>query len=190
MRAAHELVAERGVGALSLREVARLLRISHQAPYKHFPTRDHLLAELMIRCWRDFALELERVRPRGDARADLKALAARYVAYADRHPHEYRLMFGAPWPDPVMHPRLGEEVARAFRALRGLVRRAAPRGARRPADDDLEAMFVWAAIHGAMAVSSADIMAALGVSKQVVRKCRAHAVLRVAMALAAPARGA
>ncbi len=43
--AAQEVIAERGVENLSLREVSRKLGVSHQAPYKHYPSRDHLLAE-------------------------------------------------------------------------------------------------------------------------------------------------
>ena len=49
--AAQEIIAERGLENLSLREVARKLGVSHQAPYKHYPSRDHLLAEVMRRCF-------------------------------------------------------------------------------------------------------------------------------------------
>lgn len=42
--AAQEVIAEKGVENLSLRDVARKLGVSHQAPYKHYPSRDHLLA--------------------------------------------------------------------------------------------------------------------------------------------------
>jgi AcrR family transcriptional regulator len=41
------IIGERGIEELSLREVARRLGVSHQAPYKHFPSRDHLLAEVV-----------------------------------------------------------------------------------------------------------------------------------------------
>ena len=47
--AAQEVIAERGVENLSLREVSRKLGVSHQAPYKHYPSRDHLLAEPVYR---------------------------------------------------------------------------------------------------------------------------------------------
>ncbi len=58
--AAHEVIAEHGIEALSLREVARKLGVSHQAPYRHYPTRDHLLAEVMRRCFQQFALEIDQ----------------------------------------------------------------------------------------------------------------------------------
>jgi AcrR family transcriptional regulator len=40
------LVAEGGIGALSLREVARKAGVSHNAPYHHFKDRGSLLAAL------------------------------------------------------------------------------------------------------------------------------------------------
>ena len=45
------IVGEAGLEALSLREVARRLHVSHQAPYKHFPSRDHILAEVVGRAF-------------------------------------------------------------------------------------------------------------------------------------------
>ncbi|MFX4450801.1 TetR/AcrR family transcriptional regulator, partial [Acinetobacter baumannii] len=50
---------------LSLRDVARRLGVSHQAPYKHFPSRDHILAEVVGRAYASFAAHLEK-RPRSD----------------------------------------------------------------------------------------------------------------------------
>ena len=58
LKAAREAIAEHGLEQLSLREVARRLGVSHQAPYKHFPSRDHLLAEVIRQCFEDFAASL------------------------------------------------------------------------------------------------------------------------------------
>jgi len=53
VRAAREVIAERGIEALSMRDVARKLGISHQAPYRHFEGRDHLLeVERLGHGWR------------------------------------------------------------------------------------------------------------------------------------------
>jgi AcrR family transcriptional regulator len=56
VQAAREVIAERGVENLSMRDVARKLSVSHQAPYRHFESRDHLLAEIMRRCFVDFGI--------------------------------------------------------------------------------------------------------------------------------------
>jgi len=49
-----------GWEALSLRDVAQRLGVSHQAPYKHFPSRDHILAGIVGRAYEEFAGELDR----------------------------------------------------------------------------------------------------------------------------------
>ena len=46
LEAAWRLVAEKGLAALTLREVARAAGVSHAAPYHHFPTRTALLDAL------------------------------------------------------------------------------------------------------------------------------------------------
>ena len=106
MQAAREVIAERGVENLSMRDVARKLSVSHQAPYRHFESRDHLLAEIMRRCFVDFGHHLDQ-RPRSsDPEADLGAMGQAYLDYAQLKPLEYRLMFGTPWPEPAQHPEL------------------------------------------------------------------------------------
>src|SRR5688500_6946304 len=42
------LVASHGVQGITLREAARAAKVSHNAPYRHFPSRTHLLIELAI----------------------------------------------------------------------------------------------------------------------------------------------
>ncbi|PLS69654.1 MAG: hypothetical protein CV045_00830 [Cyanobacteria bacterium M5B4] len=44
--AALEVVAQEGAKNLSLRQVAKRVGVSHNAPYRHFPDRDALLAAL------------------------------------------------------------------------------------------------------------------------------------------------
>ena len=44
--AAWRLVAEKGLAALTLRELARAAGVSHAAPYHHFPSRTALLDAL------------------------------------------------------------------------------------------------------------------------------------------------
>ena len=86
LRAAGEILEEHGLAALSLREAARRASVSHNAPYRHFPDRDKLLAALAAD---GFALLNEEVakRPEGD-------MGLGYVEFALAHPHRFRLMFG------------------------------------------------------------------------------------------------
>ena len=46
LRAAGEILEKEGLEALSVREVARRAGVSHNAPYRHFPDQEALLAAL------------------------------------------------------------------------------------------------------------------------------------------------
>ena len=46
LNASLQLMNEGGLGALSMREVARRAGVSHQAPYHYFQDREAILAEL------------------------------------------------------------------------------------------------------------------------------------------------
>jgi AcrR family transcriptional regulator len=87
LQAAEEILEEQGVAALSIREAARRAGVSHNAPYRHFPDRDSLLAELAAEGFRRLGAELAAQSGRGIGEA--------YVRFALAQPERFRLMFGA-----------------------------------------------------------------------------------------------
>ncbi len=156
---ATSIIEEQGVENLSLREVARRLGVSHQAPYKHFPSRDHILAEVLSRAYVDFAEYLE-ARPRSaDPDLDLGAMGVAYLQYAKEHPLQYRLMFGTPLPAPAEHPDMLADARHAFSLLREGIRRlhrslgiagAAER-------NEHDALFVLSVLHGLTSLMQSDV---------------------------------
>jgi AcrR family transcriptional regulator len=90
LREAGELLEKEGLAALSLREVARRAGVSHNAPYRHFPDRDSLLAALAEEGYQRFGNALEK-RPR-------REMGEAYVDFALAHPQRFRLMFGGRIP--------------------------------------------------------------------------------------------
>lgn len=183
VRAAHAFIAEHGVERLSLREVARRLGVSHQAPYKHFDSRDHLLAEVMRRCFRSFAAYLDERPAQAEARADLGALGRRYLRYAASHPVEYRLMFGTPWPAAAASAGLAADATHAFDVLRGVLQRVhGSSGVQQRTHDsaalqrriDLDAMFIWSNMHGMASILQSDALAHLGLPARQRQQAAAH----------------
>lgn len=83
---AGKLIEKEGLAGLSVREAARRAGVSHNAPYRHFPDRDALLAALATEGFADLgkALENRFGRELGEA----------YVRFALAHPERFRLMFG------------------------------------------------------------------------------------------------
>jgi len=86
-QAAEEILEEQGVVGLSMREAARRAGVSHNAPYRHFPDRDSLLAELAAEGFRQLAAEL--------AAHGGREMGEAYVRFALAQPQRFRLMFGA-----------------------------------------------------------------------------------------------
>jgi AcrR family transcriptional regulator len=185
--AAREVIAERGVEKLSLRDVARRLGVSHQAPYRHYPSRDHLLAEVMRGCFEQFAAHLDtRVRA-DDPKVELEALGRLYLAYAADHPLEYRLMFSTAWPAAAEHPALVRDAAHTFDILRKVLRRVHGSTAAVRDAVDLDAMFIWSTMHGLAGVMNGNAIGQLSLKPRVLSQAAEHAMNMVGAALAARA---
>lgn len=188
VRAARDFIAEHGVERLSLRDISRRLGVSHQAPYKHYPSRDHLLAEVMRRCFRDFADRLDEREKHDDPREDLRSLGNRYLSYAASHPVEYRLMFGTPWPDPAEEVGLVRDAVHAFDVLRGVLRRLHGSHASAQTRVDLDAMYIWSNMHGLASILQSTVKDHLDLAPGVAARFEMHTMQMLSLALDSAAR--
>ena len=154
-----------------MRDVARRLEISHQAPYRHFASRDHLLAEIMRRCFVEFAEFLDQ-SSQNHQPEELRGMGEAYLDYAALKPLEYRLMFGTPWPEPAAHPELVKHAVHAFDLLRQnlLKQHGKNSGAKKQAE--LEAMFIWSLLHGYASIEQSNVMQHLVLAKGVQNQAR------------------
>jgi AcrR family transcriptional regulator len=174
IQAAREVIAEQGMEGLSLRDVARKLGVSHQAPYRHFPSRDHLLAAIMQRCFEDFGNYLDQATQAHISDA-LLAMGEAYMRYAAQNPLEYRLMFGTPWPEPANHPELVRHAVHAFDILRNHLQQQLQQRASATQSDmlallaqaELQALFIWSALHGMASIQQSKVMQHLMLSPDV-----------------------
>ncbi len=175
------IVDEQGLGKLSLREVARRLGVSHGAPYKHFPNRDHILAAIACRAYENFADYLE-VRPRArSAHQDLHNLGVAYIQYAFEHPLHYRLMFDSQLPNPEAHPDMLEKARYAF----GLLERCVDavhtelRGPGPHESTQHDALFIWSTLHGVVGAMQSDAMKTIRIPKHKLRQAIPQIMARV-----------
>ncbi len=153
--AALQLVDERGLEALSLRELARRLGVSHAAPGHHFADRLALLVAMAVDGFERLADAMEAAaaaHPPGAAR--LAAIGEAYVRFALDHPSHLQVMFGPEVGGMKVRPdelrRAGE---RARCVLDGTVAALAGLPARQPdapRDPRVEAhtFACWALLHG------------------------------------------
>src|SRR5262249_38165738 len=112
LRAASELLEKNGIDRLSLRDVARRAGVSHNAPYRHFPSRGALLEAMAAAGFERFANELAAAERAGGLRARGEA----YVRFALAQPQLFRLMFSAGL-DSASDANLSEQATRAFGGL-------------------------------------------------------------------------
>src|SRR5262245_60224573 len=90
--AAERLFAEKGLEAVSLRQLAGELGVSPMTPYRYFKDKDEMLAAVRARGFNRFAeaLEVAFAGP-GSVEARVAATGEAYVRFAFDHPAAYGL---------------------------------------------------------------------------------------------------
>jgi AcrR family transcriptional regulator len=115
-------ITDQGAAALSLRAVARKLKITAPAIYNYFPDRDALVTALIIDAYTSFGdsqLEARDAVSVGDMVGRMMAIGLAYRNWAHTYPQRYQLIFGTPIPNyeaPLM-----EVLPSAARSLSALV---------------------------------------------------------------------
>lgn len=176
---AEELLAEKGPAGFTLADAARRAGVSAAAPYRHFPDREALIAEVARRGFQDFgamlaasqavtAAESEQMREREGADAPgFRDMGTAYLTFARNRPGAYAAMFVGPLKlsDPA-----GQAAGdRAFQLLVEGIRTAIGGQAAPGADMTQLALQVWAVSHGvATLAASGRITGILGSSPEAV----------------------
>lgn len=94
-------IAEKGASSLSLRAIARHLKITAPAIYNYFPRRDDLVTALIIDAYTSFGdsqLSARDQVPSEDLLGRLLATGMAYRNWALTYPQRYQLIFGTPIP--------------------------------------------------------------------------------------------
>ena len=150
LRAALELIAQKGPGGFTFAEAARWAGVSPAAPYRHFRDRDELLASIALRGFHQFEAALAQAWDEGrpDVFFALDRLGKAYLDFARSEPAYYSAMFEAGIP-LAANPELREAGDRAFAVLRGAAEKLCgqtPARNRPPAL--MVALHIWAMAHG------------------------------------------
>lgn len=106
LKTTREIIEEKGVERISIREIAHRTGVSPMALYRHFPDKEALLVAIAEQGFielRDALKKADSHAPQGEA---LKAQAITYVTFASQHRSLFRLMFG---PVTATNPRAEQE---------------------------------------------------------------------------------
>ena len=150
VRAALELIAEKGPAGFTFADAARWAGVSPAAPYRHYRDRDALLADVARRGFDEFTARLTKAWDEGrpDVLAGFDRLGKAYLDFARREPAYYSAMFEAGVPADA-DPLLREAGERAFGVLRGAAEKLValmPAAGRPPAL--MVALHIWSLTHG------------------------------------------
>lgn len=95
-------ITELGAPALSLRAIARELKITAPAIYNYFPDRDALVTALIVDAFTSFGdsqLEARDSVDENDHAGRVRAIGIAYRNWAHAYPQRYQLIFGTPIPN-------------------------------------------------------------------------------------------
>jgi len=152
--AARELFAERGVEAVTMREIARRIDYTATAIYHHFADKNALLQELCAVDFKSLAYEMIKIGHIDDPIERLRRIGLAYVDFGIAHPAHYRFMFMTPKPETPRPEHIGNPEEDSYAFLKMTIADAIARGRFRPEFKDIDqlAQMLWATVHGILSI--------------------------------------
>lgn len=151
--AARTLFVERGIEAVSMREIAKKINYSPTTLYHHFADKEALLQAVCDEDFLKLAIGMREIMKLPDLIERIGALAQGYAMFALQNPNHYRLMFmtpRAPCALDITTIQRGNPEQDAYAQLKLVVQDAFEAGLFRQdiTNFELIAQTMWASIHG------------------------------------------
>ncbi len=164
--------------AVSLNGLAKHLGVSQSAPYRHFATRESLLAALAAEGFAQFQVEVRKAALKVGSEPALQRCCLAYLAFSRRNPGLYKLMFAS----ELLHMKgsrneaLQQSAGLAFHELLERVQSAVPNQTR------ATAVWIWMTMHGLAMTEIAGLalgpasqeMAAINVIEEMTERLNAY----------------
>ena len=145
VKAAVELIGERGDASFGLRDLAAKVGVSHPALYRHFADRAALFLAISIEGFTLYGETQKQVLETApqDPAERLVLLGRNHLAFALKYPAYFRVMFGA----KVSEHKLDDDTLRVVAppTLETIATNAAQLGKENPFDFTL---ILWSTVHG------------------------------------------
>lgn len=154
IKAGIEILAQEGVGELSLRKVAQKAGVSHTAPYAHFTDKQALIAAISTE---GFRLLHEQVLVVTQTYADdparqLVETAWAYVQFALHDPDQFKIMFSSVLEKEKEYPDFVAMSQSNFQQVVAVILTCQQAGILRAGPPELMTVTVWGAVHGFIAL--------------------------------------
>ncbi|WP_406498998.1 TetR/AcrR family transcriptional regulator [Streptomyces sp. NBC_01604] len=155
---AERTLREKGVGSLSLRELARETGVSHAAPGRHFKDKQALLNALALAGYERLAQTLDAADdPTLPLQPRLTALAGAYLGFATEHAELLELMY-ARKHDPDSAEQMAVGIDKTVGSLERVIADAQKRGEIVEGDPERLTLVVGAALQGIAAFTTGGML--------------------------------
>jgi len=138
--------------AFSLREIAREVGIATPSVYRHFDSKEALIATTVETGFQELLAEMERVDREcdGDAVGRLHSQAIAYCTFLYRRPGLARIMFATRPSNWQPEKPLPNYLGQLHRRWRGILAECRKEGFAMPGDPEMAAFAVWSSVHGSL----------------------------------------
>ena len=146
LKAAYDFVKENGYAAMSLRGIAEECNVSATAIYRHYETKEHLLADVVAEGFVEFNTSVE-----GKEEDDIFQRCENYLAFAFDNYNIYDLLFSQSVVEFLNFPQILDVADKAFESLLESVKE------HDKSLNDLsasnKAIHIWSFLHGMSSIS-------------------------------------
>jgi AcrR family transcriptional regulator len=155
LEAVGQIIKERGIGFVSLREVARRAKVSHAAPAHYFRNKGGLFTAFAAQGYERLAKMVGEAMARSGAQdgpTSLELVGAGYVSFAVANPEHFTIMFRPASTLELDNADFLMAREAAFGVLTSTIQRCAREGFLEGMDAQLTAIAAWSIVHGLAAL--------------------------------------
>lgn len=155
---AERSIAHRGVDALSLRQLARDVGVSHGAPARHFRDKQALLDALALHGFEELNRRMVAAATGpGELMARFRAVARAYLGFAVEHPELLDVMYSTKH-HPDASEKLKSVAHESMTATEALLSEAIAAGVITDAPPAILARVAFASVHGLAMLATGDLL--------------------------------
>lgn len=150
------LIQKNGSYDFSMRDISKNLGVSHGAPYKHFETKEALLASLAEAGFHKLTNQLEEVKNENykNKLELLYKIAVMYIQFGTTNPEYYKLMYGGIIQDAEMYPSLYEASVKCYNTFLETIESLMKSKQLIPSSDsNLLTFYSWSLLHGLVSLA-------------------------------------
>ena len=145
-----EILSQKGMEGLSLRNVAKRIGVSHAAPYNHFPDKQALLAAMSTAGHEQLHQTLLETfeKFKHDSTDLIIEIAWAYLQFAQQDPDRFKLMFSSALEEERNHPAFMEISGKSIALFEEIIVFCQSKGQLAGCDVKGIAIKLWSSVHG------------------------------------------